>query len=637
MVLGNTIVRLLSNDQETATNELFPRVSIIVVNFKNLCETLRCLDALHTRMPACKDKCQLIVVDNGSNDGSDTQLRLHYRDVTVLSSSHNLGFAGANNRGIRYALDNGADYVFLLNNDAFVDRNTIKCLLEVFDADPTVGIVGATVLDYGNPRFIDNMGASIDYFTGNSKFIANGEPYREDLEDIDVDYACGAAMMIKREVIDKIGLLPEHYFLYGEEKDYCVHAKKSGYRVVVAAKARVIHKTSSTVKNYLGLKNYYFHRNRLIFLRLHARPDQYIFAIAHSLLVTLPFYLVKYILQGHSRPRESLTELVNFVSGVFDGVRFKTGYTKELVGTRRGPDRKSPNRKTQSSGGMQKIRVVARITRRPVQVMLLVRNWVRFLMDYSGLAGKGEVTYFLRNGLKFLARTNSKDKAVILEIFADRSYTPPGFEIHENDLIVDVGAHIGSFSIFAANAAKHGRVYALEPVPDNFLMLQRNIQLNGISNIVPVQKAMAQSSGEREIFVQLGDTTMHSFYNSRGEARKTLVKTTTLADFLRDYSIDRIDLLKMDCEGSEIEILMGCPDDVLARVKRISMESHPLNGTYSGVSMKDHLEQKGFTVTSNPSMGTIYAYRRENLRQQGCPRKLPLPPRQDSQFANQSN
>jgi GT2 family glycosyltransferase len=145
-----------------------------------------------------------------------------------------------------------------------------------------------------------------------------------------VDYASGAAMMIKREVIEKTGLLPDFYFLYGEEKDYCIRANKKGFRVVSAPKAKVVHKASSTVKKYLGLKNYYFHRNRLIFLRLHAKPYQFIFAIVHSAIVVFPYYLVKYLIRGRSRFHDGIIELFNFVLGVFDGIRFKTGYTKKV-------------------------------------------------------------------------------------------------------------------------------------------------------------------------------------------------------------------------------------------------------------------------------------------------------------------
>jgi len=241
-----------------------------------------------------------------------------------------------------------------------------------------------------------------------------------------------------------------------------------------------------------------------------------------------------------------------------------------------------------------------------------VKNWLPLLADYLGLIKRCKVEYLLRNGVRFLVRTKSKDKSMILEVWVDKCYTPPGFEIHENDVIVDIGAHIGAFSIYAANRAKTGLVYSLEPVTDNFELLQHNVQLNRITNIIPVKKAVTKYTGTREMFVQLEDTTMHSFYNPKGLASKTLVSTITLADFMRNYSIDHIDFLKMDCEGAEYEILMGCPDGLLNRIRRISFESHPRGGIYNQNTIAEFLKKKGFKVALDPSMGIVYASRREN-------------------------
>ena len=306
------------------------KISVVIVNFKNQKETLECLESLLSNTQSCKLSCQIIVVDNGSNDGLESRLKVSFPRVSTLVLPHNLGFAGASNVGILHALRNNAEYVFLLNNDAFVNKNTIDRLVNVFSRDPTVGVVGATVLYYDNPRVIDNMGAKVNFFTGNSSFFANGDIYGETLEEIDVDYTCGAAMMIKKEVFCNTGLLPEYYFLYGEEEDFCVRARRKGYRVVVSAKATVLHRASSTVKKYPGLKNYYFHRNRHIFLRLYANKIQYFFAVFYSAFIVFPYYFFKYIVRGRSNLQEGRIELFSFVKGVFDGLRLKTGYTKKV-------------------------------------------------------------------------------------------------------------------------------------------------------------------------------------------------------------------------------------------------------------------------------------------------------------------
>lgn len=247
------------------------------------------------------------------------------------------------------------------------------------------------------------------------------------------------------------------------------------------------------------------------------------------------------------------------------------------------------------------------IFKRPIQIILLVKNWMAFFSDYLGWAKRKTVVYNLRNGVKFLVRTGSKDKSMILEIWADKCYTPPGFEIQEHDLIVDIGSNIGAFSIFASGYAKKGTVYSIEPVTENFELLERNSKLNKITNIVLIRKAITESSGERQIFVQLGDTTMHSFYNPKGESKKTTVNTLSLNNFMELYKIEKIDFLKMDCEGSEYEILFGTPEKTLRKIKKISMESHPLDEKRNLDSMEKYLEQKGFKVSSNRKIGILYA------------------------------
>jgi GT2 family glycosyltransferase len=306
------------------------KISIIVINYKNIKDTFQCVKSLNENMGEYKAFCDVLIVDNASVDDSCAKLQEIYPDIRVLYLKRNEGFAGANNSGIITALGNNSGYFFLLNNDALVRKDTIKKMLEVFDEDSKIGIVGATILDFNNPKMIDNMGAMIDYRTGSSRFVANGEIYGDGRKDVDVDYTCGAAMMIKREVVEKVGLLPEFYFLYGEEKDYCVQAKKKGFRVVNSGKATVIHKTSSTVSKYLGVKNYYFHRNRFLFLRLHAKPHQYLFAVLHSGFILLPVYVFRYTVRNRSNPKDGLKELHSFITGLFDGIRCKTGYTKKI-------------------------------------------------------------------------------------------------------------------------------------------------------------------------------------------------------------------------------------------------------------------------------------------------------------------
>jgi GT2 family glycosyltransferase len=301
-------------------------ISVLIVNYKNCSDTIDCVKSVVNQN---NSPVQIIIIENGSNDGSYERLSNAFPNVVIIRLKNNLGFAGANNVGIKYAIEHGADYIFLLNNDAYVEPNTIQHLLDAFEKDPKIGIVGATVLDYYHPLIIDNKGAIINFYTGYSDFVDHGVIYQFNNKFNDVDYACGAAMMIKREVIDAVGLMSEFYFLYGEEKDYCLRVKLKGYRIVATTAAAVTHKGSSTMKKFPGIKNYYFHRNRFLTMKLYSNWHQYCFAILHSVFFILPYYLVSYLFRN-SNPRNGLHEVRNFVRGVLDGIRFKTGYVAKV-------------------------------------------------------------------------------------------------------------------------------------------------------------------------------------------------------------------------------------------------------------------------------------------------------------------
>jgi FkbM family methyltransferase len=235
-----------------------------------------------------------------------------------------------------------------------------------------------------------------------------------------------------------------------------------------------------------------------------------------------------------------------------------------------------------------------------IGAIIVIRNWSTYFVDYFKPTKGKRVVYTLRNGVKIETRSGTVDKEIIDEIWIDRSYTPKDFEIHENDTIVDIGAHIGVFSIFASQSAKRGIVYAIEPIKENFEMLKDNIEINRIQNIIPIENAVSDKTGSKQIF--LGDTGMHSFYFDRGNKR-TDVRTISFKDFIEQNEISRIDLLKMDCEGAEYEILFGCPEDILEVIRRITLEYHNIDNVHNVLFIKEFLEKKGFKVTYKIATG----------------------------------
>jgi len=227
-------------------------------------------------------------------------------------------------------------------------------------------------------------------------------------------------------------------------------------------------------------------------------------------------------------------------------------------------------------------------------VIHTIKSWPLYFLDYLKLAGKRRITYELRNGVSYAARTGTLDLGIVNEIWVHQHYVPKGFEIREGDVVVDMGAHIGIFSVFASRLAGKGRVYSFEPTPENFELLEHNIKLNRADNILAFNLAMADKTGQREISICASNSGGHSFYSDTGN--KIIVNTISLKEFVDQNGIFKINFMKLDCEGAEYDILLACPNEVLAKVEKISMEYHNLDELRNVSVIKEFLEKKGFEV-----------------------------------------
>jgi FkbM family methyltransferase len=251
-----------------------------------------------------------------------------------------------------------------------------------------------------------------------------------------------------------------------------------------------------------------------------------------------------------------------------------------------------------------------------IDVIRTIRDWPEVLVeDRAGETGLH--TYHLRNGPRLLARPQTADRDVVLEVWGRHCYTPRGFEISPEDTVVDIGAHIGTFSIYASGRAKNGRVYALEPVPENFEMLKRNVETNNANNVLLFNAAVAQKKGTAEIFLSSANTGGHSLLSTFGglPAKVSIkVNTVSLRDLMAENSLSRIDFLKMDCEGAEYDILYSCSEQDLKAIRRISMEYHDLDADRrNGKSLMSFLASQGFKVRMGSKRASlIYATRIDN-------------------------
>jgi GT2 family glycosyltransferase len=297
------------------------RLSIILVNYKKTELTNDCVKSL--RESTFRD-FNIIIVDNESTRTSFEELHSACPEANVLTSERNLGFGGANNAGIEFALQHGADLLLLLNNDAVVKKDTIEKLVETADEKPGAGVVGAKIYYYDRPNLIWYSGGKLDVDKALGTHPKIGlEDDGSDDECVETDFVTGCCLLTRKEVIDKIGSLDQSYFLYLEDADFCVRAKRAGYSVIYQPAAVVYHKVSNSSGWDSPTYIYFNLRNKLLFLRNNSKASRWIWQL-HYLI----YYYVRQFIRLTFKHRNYKAARAAFF-GFIDGVRNYTGVMGE--------------------------------------------------------------------------------------------------------------------------------------------------------------------------------------------------------------------------------------------------------------------------------------------------------------------
>jgi len=243
-----------------------PKVFIIILNWNGWEDTIECLESLKK---IDYPNYNIVLADNGSTDESVLRLKdfcsKYNEELFFLENQNNLGFAGGNNVGIKYALENQADYVLLLNNDTTVEPDFLTQLIKAAESDKKIGMLGPKINFYDHKDRIWFLGGKINCLLNQGTHLYYDQIDSQNLpsEAFEVDYFTGCALLIKKEVIKKIGLMWDGYFLYYEDTDWNLKAKKNGWKIIVAPKAKIYHKASRSTKPGSFSYIYYHTRNGL--------------------------------------------------------------------------------------------------------------------------------------------------------------------------------------------------------------------------------------------------------------------------------------------------------------------------------------------------------------------------------------
>jgi len=262
----------------------FPSIYAIIANWNGKTDTLECLSSLRV-VREKQPSLSVVVVDNGSTDGSIEEIKKKFFWVHIIDAGENLGFSGGNNRGITYALKQNAEYVWLLNNDTVVDKNVLSAILSF--RDPTVGAVGSKIYfykgcEYHKGRYKKSDLGNILWYAGGIIDWNNALASHRGVDDVDcgqfdvemeTDFITGCSFFIRTSVIKQVGLLDEFYFMYMEDLDYSLRIQQAGFQTVYNPRSIVFHKNaSSSGGSGSSLHEYYLTRNRIRIGMKYAPP-----------------------------------------------------------------------------------------------------------------------------------------------------------------------------------------------------------------------------------------------------------------------------------------------------------------------------------------------------------------------------
>ncbi|ADD08062.1 glycosyltransferase family 2 protein [Candidatus Aciduliprofundum boonei] len=336
-----------------------PKVSIIILNWNGWRDTIECLESVYQLDYPNYD---VVVVDNASTDDSIQKIKKYAKGglpvkskffnynptikpisvfeidengfnyfnlkeyerinpnkrMIVIKNHQNYGYAGGNNIGIEFALHYlNPEYIYILNNDVVVEKNNLKELVKVFSIDTKIGFVSPIQLYYDKPEIVNNTGAEIIFSKAKSTHLNNGiNISKVHISTKEIPSLSGAAMLVKKEVFKKVGVLNDFFFLYWEETEFIFRAKKFGYKAYMCGRTKIWHKVSVSTKKINLTVLYFDNRNRIIVSKQYAKNKE-LFLLCLYLIYEIIKFALSSIVKYHSIKRFFV-----YIHGIFSGLIF---------------------------------------------------------------------------------------------------------------------------------------------------------------------------------------------------------------------------------------------------------------------------------------------------------------------------
>ncbi len=289
-------------------------VAIILVNWNGFEDSKKCLVSLKELN---YESFKVFLVDNGSENDEGKKLKSLFPEIELIQSEKNLGFTGGNNLGIKKAVDMGFSHVLLLNNDTEVDSGFLLEMMSTYGSDPSVGMVQPMIVFMKDPSTIWSAGG--EWKPSFSRAITLGDRKKINsysIDQTDLGWATGCAILISSEVITKIGLLDDQFFMYFEDVDWSIRVRNEGYRILLSPKALVFHEAGASSKKQgkegaLSPKVFYYHcRNQFYIIRRYSQGFSRVLSLAYHSLRFIS-WIAYFCLRGRFQKCKSTYQGIN--------------------------------------------------------------------------------------------------------------------------------------------------------------------------------------------------------------------------------------------------------------------------------------------------------------------------------------